>query len=209
VLLFAALLGLTAGPPSSNGTVTFREHAPKQTRVTWVHDNAMSPQHYLPETEPPGVAIFDYDNDGCMDLLLVNTGDAVFYHPKTLHHHALYRNNCDGTFTDVTEQAGITGDIFAMGVAIGDYDGDGYQDIFITGFEKCVLYHNNRDGTFTDMTAASGIHPPGWSSSAVWFDYNNDGKLDLYVSQFVDYSSLKICGQAESYGGKMDNASAE
>jgi hypothetical protein len=69
-----------------------------------------------------------------------------------------------------------------MGVAIGDYDGDGYEDIFITGYEKCVLYHNNGDGTFTDVTAASGIHPPGWSSSAVWFDYNNDGKLDLFVA---------------------------
>ena len=208
-VLFAALLDFAANSGTTSGIVTFREADPKQTGVTWVHDNAMSQQHYLPETEPPGVAIFDYNNDGCMDLLLVNTGDSVFYHPKTPHHHALYRNNCDGTFTDVTEQAGIAANIFAMGVAIGDYDGDGYQDIFITGFEKCVLYHNNRDGTFTDMTAASGIHPPGWSSSAVWFDYNNDGKLDLYVSQFVDYSSLKTCGQAESYGGKMDNASAE
>lgn len=209
LIALATLLGGAAGPKSSDGTVTFREADPKQTGVTWVHDNAKSPEHYLPETEPPGVAIFDYNNDGKMDLLFVNTGDSVFFHPKTPHHHALYRNNGDGTFTDVTEKAGITADLFAMGVAIGDYDGDGYQDIFITGYEKCVLYHNNGDGTFTDVTAASGIHPPGWSSSAVWFDYNNDGKLDLYVSRFADYSSLKTCGQAESYGGKMDNAATQ
>src|SRR2546426_405679 len=118
-VLFAALLDFAANSGTTSGIVTFREADPKQTGVTWVHDNAMSQQHYLPETEPPGVAIFDYNTDGCMDLLLVNTGDSVFYHPKTPHHHALYRNNCDGTFTDVTEQAGIAANIFAMGVAIG------------------------------------------------------------------------------------------
>jgi enediyne biosynthesis protein E4 len=201
-LLFAPL-------PCSSQTVTFREAKPSQTGVTWVHDNAKSVQHYLPETEPPGVAIFDYNNDGLMDLLLVNTGESAFFHPKTPHHHVLYRNNADGTFTDITQKAAITADLFAMGVAIGDYDGDGYQDIFITGYGKCVLYHNNRDGTFTDVTARSGINPLGWSSSAAWFDYNNDGKLDLFVSQFVDYSSLRTCGQAESYGGKMDNAAVK
>ena len=190
-------------------SVTFRESDPKQSGVTWVHDNAMSPQRYLPETEPPGVAIFDYNNDGQMDLLMVNTGDSTFNHPTAPRHHALYRNNGNGTFTDVTEKAGITSNLFAMGVAIGDYDRDGYQDVFITGYEKCVLYHNNGDGTFSDVTSESGIRPPGWSSTAVWFDYDNDGKLDLYVSQFVDYSSLRTCGQADSYGGKLETAAAE
>jgi enediyne biosynthesis protein E4 len=205
-LLLSAAVTPGSSPAPASKPVTFREVNPKEIGITWVHDNAMSPEHYLPETEPPGVAIFDYNNDGCMDVLFVNTGDSAFYRPSTPHRHALYRNNCDGTFTDVTEQAGITADLFGMGVAIGDYDGDGYPDIFITGYEKCVLYHNNGNGTFTDVTAASGIHPPGWSSSAVWFDYNNDGKLDLYVSQFVDYSSLKTCGAADSYGGKLDSA---
>ncbi len=207
--VLAAALGVAALSGGADGTVTFREADPKQSGVRWVHDNAMSPQRYLPETEPPGVAIFDYNNDGNMDLLLVNTGDSSFYHPKAPHLHALYRNNGDGTFTDVTEKAGITADLFAMGVATGDYDGDGYGDIFITGYEKCVLYHNNHDGTFSDVTSASGIHPPGWSSAAVWFDYNNDGKPDLYVSQFVNYSSLRTCGQADSYGGKMEDAAAD
>jgi hypothetical protein len=199
---FLAFLLLSA-PPAPSGPVTFREADPAQSGVTWVHNNAMSDQRYLPETEPPGVAIFDYDHDGWMDLFFVNTGTAVFFHPQTPLRHALYRNNHDGTFTDVTQQAGLTADLFGMGAVAGDYDGDGYQDLFITGYEKCVLYHNNGDGTFTDVTAQSGIHPPGWSTTAVWFDYNNDGRPDLYVAQFVDYSSLRTCGAAESYGGNL------
>jgi hypothetical protein len=208
-LILAAYLGFAAGQGTPGVTVTFREADLKQSGITWVHDSGMSPQRYLPETEPPGVAIFDYNNDGKMDLLMVNAGDCVFYHPKTPRLQALYRNNGDGTFTFVSEQAGITANLFAMGVAIGDYDGDGYEDIFITGYEKCVFYHNNGNGTFTDVTSASGINPPGWSSTPVWFDYNNDGKLDLYVGQFVDYSSLRTCGQADSYGGALESASAE
>jgi enediyne biosynthesis protein E4 len=193
----------------SSGTVTFRESNPQQSGVTWVHDNAMSESRYLPETEPPGVGIFDYNNDGWLDLFLVNTGECVFFKPSKPLHHALYRNNSDGTFTDVTQKAGIRANLFGMGVAIGDYDGDGYQDIFITGYEKCVLYRNNGNGAFTDVTSASGIVPPGWSTAAVWYDYNNDGKLDLYVAQFVDYSNLRTCGAAESYGGKLEGGSAQ
>jgi hypothetical protein len=200
---------LQAAALATSGTVTFREADPAQSGVTWVHDNAMSDHRYLPETEPPGVAIFDYDNDGWMDLFMVNSGTAVFFRPRTPLRHALYRNNHDGTFTDVTQRAGITADLFGMGVAVGDYDGDGNEDLFITGYEKCVLYHNNGDGTFTDVTAGSGINPPGWSTAAVWFDYNNDGKLDLYVTQFVDYSNLRTCGAPESYGGNVQGSPAQ
>jgi hypothetical protein len=163
----------------------------------------MSPQRYLPESTGPGVAIFDYNNDGWMDILFVDYGTSVFYKPDKPLHPVLYRNNGNGTYTDVSEQAGLTADIFGHGVAIGDYDGDGYEDIFITGYGKCVLYHNNGNGTFTDVTAESGIKPTQWGSSAVWFDYDNDGKLDLFVGEFVDYSSLRVCGAAESYGGAM------
>ena len=200
---------LLAPPLATSGTVTFREADPAQSGVTWVHNNAMSDHRYLPETEPPGVAIFDYDNDGWMDLFMVNSGTAVFFRPRTPLRHALYRNNHDGTFTDVTQQAGITADLFGMGIAVGDYDGDGNEDLFITGYEKCVLYRNNGDGTFTDVTAGSGINPPGWSTAAVWFDYNNDAKLDLYVAQFVDYSSLRTCGAPESYGGNVQGSPAQ
>ena len=122
----------------------YREVSPSVSGITWVHENGRSPQHYLPETVGAGVAIFDFDNDGWMDILLVNSGPAAFYTPKTPLQFALYRNNHDGTFSDVTQKAGITTAFFGMGVAVGDYDHDGYQDIFISGVGKCVLYHNNR-----------------------------------------------------------------
>ncbi len=179
----------------------FSEVSPRETCIKWVHENGRSVNRYLPETAGPGVAIFDYNEDGRMDILFLNSGRSSFYSPGARLHHGLYRNNGDGTFTDVTQQAGITADLFAMGVAVGDYDGDGWPDIFITGFEKCVLYHNNGNGTFTDVTQASGISALKWSTSAVWFDYDNDGRLDLFVGQFADYSSNRICAQEDSYGG--------
>ncbi len=191
-------------PVMGANRVTFREVAAPESGVTWVHDNGQSKERFLPETMLPGVAIFDYDNDGWMDILFINTGDADFFHPKRPLHHGLYRTHGDGTFTDVTEKAGITANLFGMGAAVADYDGDGFQDVFITGYGKSVLYHNNGDGTFTDVTASSGINAPGWTTAAVWFDYNNDGRLDLFVSQFLDYSNLKICGVANSYGGNME-----
>src|SRR5947208_16697451 len=124
IWVLASLLAAPAPSPQ----VTFRQAPPSESGITWVHTNARSEHRYLPETEPPGVAIFDYNNDGLMDLLLVNTGESSFFHPHIRHHHALYRNNGDGTFTDLTQKAGITANLFGMGVAIGDYDGDGYQD---------------------------------------------------------------------------------
>jgi hypothetical protein len=195
------LLLATGVSGASQGT--FRKVPASESHITWKHNNAMSKDRFLPEIEPPGVAIFDYDNDGWMDILIVNSGEAEFFHPKERLHHALYRNNGNGTFTDVTEAAGIVVNIFGMGVATGDYDSDGFQDVLITGYGRVVLYHNEGNGTFQDITTKSGIHAPGWSTAGVWFDYNNDGKLDLFVSQFVDYSSLKVCGIENSYGGKM------
>jgi hypothetical protein len=193
---------LAARAPST--PVTFRQARPSETGIAWVHTNAHSEHRYLPETIPPGVAIFDYNNDGLMDILFVNTGESAFFHPAKPLRSALYRNNGDGTFTEVTEKAGLTANFFGMGVAVGDYDGDGYADFFLTGYGRSILYHNNGDGTFTDVTAQSGIKAPGWSTSAVWFDYNNDGRLDLFVAQFVDYSGLRTCGLANSYGGKVE-----
>ncbi len=201
-------------PPSPewtkvNPTPIFREVPPTESGITWVHANGRSKHRYLPETTGAGVAIFDYDNDGWMDILLVNSGSSSFFKPETPLYPALYRNNRDGTYTDVTKQAGLTTDLFGQGVAIGDYDGDGYQDIFITGIGKCVLYHNNRNGSFTDVTAASGIAASQWGSSAVWFDYDNDGNLDLFVAEFADYSNLRVCSAADSYGGATGDESGQ
>src|SRR3984957_9199247 len=186
----------------SRGSDLFRDVSPSESGVSWVHENGHSAARYLPETAGPGVAIFDYNNGGLMDIFLVNSATSAFYHPTIPLKHALYRNNGDGTFTDVTRQAGITADIYSMGIAIGDFDNDGHEDIFISGYGKCVLYHNNGNGTFTDVTAASGIAAPRWGTSALWFDYDNDGRLDLFIGEFADYSSLRVCSASESYGGE-------
>ena len=164
--------------------------------ITWVHENAMSPDRHLPETLPPGCAFLDYDGDGWMDIYLVNTGPCDFFQPSKPLKNALYKNNRDGTFTDVTDRARVPGGTFGMGVAVGDYDNDGFPDLFITAYGRCLLYHNNGDGTFTDVTAKAGVATPGWTTSAVWFDYDNDGRLDLFVCSFVDYGLSKhtSCG---------------
>jgi hypothetical protein len=174
----------------------FEEIPPSASGITWVHDNAMSPDHHLPETLGPGVAFLDYDNDGWMDIYLVNSGPCDFYKPKKPIRNALYKNNRDGTFTDVTEKAGVAGGTFGMGVAVGDYNNDGYPDIFITSYGRSILYRNNGDGTFTDVTDKAGLAAPGWTTSAVWFDYDNDGFLDLFVCSFVEYGLDKqiFCG---------------
>jgi enediyne biosynthesis protein E4 len=201
----ACILIVLLNSACSRGADLFREVQPSESGVTWVHENGHSAARYLPETAGPGVAIFDYNHDGLMDILLVNSGTSRFYHPATPLKHALYRNNGNGSFTDVTKQAGITADLYGQGIAIGDYDNDGSDDIFISGFGKCVLYHNNGDATFTDVTAASGITAPRWGTSALWFDYDNDGRLDLFVGEFADYSNLRSCPLAASYGGSADN----
>jgi hypothetical protein len=175
----------------------FEEVPSSASGISWVHENAMSAQRYLPETMGPGVAFFDYDNDGWMDIFLVNSGQADFYKPAAPLRNALYRNNRDGTFTDVTEKAGVAGGKeFGMGCAIADYDNDGHADILVTAYGRCTLYHNNGDGTFSDLTDKSGLAAPGWTTSAVWFDYDNDGKLDLFLCSFVQFSLTNnvFCG---------------
>jgi len=174
----------------------FEEVPPNVSGLNWVHDNAISPERYLPETLGPGVAFLDYDNDGWMDIYLVNSGPCDFFKPAKPIRNALYKNNRDGTFTDVTEKAGVAGGTFGMGVAVGDYNNDGFADIFVTSYGKCVLYRNNGNGTFTDVTEKAGLTCPGWTTSAVWFDYDNDGFLDLFVCSFVEYGLNKhvFCG---------------
>ena len=169
----------------------FIEVPPSASGIQWVHENAMSPSRYLPEALGPGCAFLDFDNDGWMDIFLVNSGPSDFWKPSQPVRNALYKNNRDGTFADVTEKAGVSGAYFGMGVAVGDYDNDGWPDLFVTSYGKCILYKNNHDGTFTDVTAKAGLATPGWTTSAVWFDYDNDGKLDLFVCSFVDYSGVK------------------
>src|SRR3954471_2492284 len=176
--------------------VVFAEVPSSQSKITWAHDNARSEAHQLPETCGGGGLFFDYDNDGWIDIYLVNSGPSDFFSPKTPLKNALYHNNHDGTFTDVTDKAGVAGNTFGMGAAAADYDGDGWADLYVTSYGRNILYHNNGNGTFTDVTDKAGVAAPGWSTQATWFDYDGDGKLDLFVSSFVEYSATGaiFCG---------------
>ena len=183
----AAALAFASKLRSSDAGL-FEEVPPSASGINWVHENAMSANRYLPETMGPGIAFLDYDNDGWMDLYMVNSGPSDFWTPTTAVRNALYKNNRDGTFTDVTVKAGVPGGNFGMGVVVGDYDNDGWPDILVTAYGKAILYHNNHDGTFSDVTQKAGVASPGWTTSGVWFDYDNDGRLDLFLCNFVDYS---------------------
>ncbi len=195
-LLAGALLDRRVIASTLAAAPIFEEIPPSTSGIAWTHSNAMSEMRYLPETMGPGCAFLDYDNDGWMDIYLVNSGPSDFWTPPKPIRNALYKNNRDGTFTDVTEKAGVAGGTFGMGVAVGDYNADGFPDIFVTSYGRCILYRNNGDGTFTDVTEKSGLPMSGWTTSAVWFDYDNDGKLDLFVCSFVDYgkTSHLSCG---------------
>jgi hypothetical protein len=192
---------LTGSPPEAAPPL-FLEVSPKSSGIAFVHDAAMSQRRHLPETMGAGVAFIDYDNDGWMDLYFVNSGPCDFYTPSKPAGNALYKNNRDGTFGDVTEKAGVSGGTFGMGVAVGDFDNDGWPDMFITAYGKCILYQNNRDGTFRDVTQKAGLAAPGWTTSAVWFDYDGDGRLDLFVCSFVDYSANHRVGCGNNSIGK-------
>ncbi len=164
---------------------------PSLSGINWTHTSGKSPERYLPETTGAGCAFLDYDNDGWMDIYLVNSGKCDFYDPAPPLRNALYRNNRDGTFTDVTSQAGVGAGGYGQGVAVGDYDGDGFPDIYVTQYGRSILYRNNGDGTFSDVTEKAGVAAPGWASSAAWFDYDNDGRLDLFVCQFVEFNKSR------------------
>ena len=199
----AALSGLglpfsvAAQVPSHSTEAVFEDIPPSMSGIHWVHTAGKTATKYLPETSGAGCAFLDFDNDGWMDIYLVNSGKCDLYTPPHPLRNALYRNNRDGTFTDVTEKAGVGGGGYGMGVAVGDFDNDGFPDIYITQYGQNILYRNNRDGTFTDVTAQAGVAAPGWSSSAVWFDYDSDGLLDLFVCQFAFFDPAIECKDAE------------
>ena len=194
-----AVCGLSGFVRALPAIYPFEEIPPASSGIRWVHTAGKSAARYLPETTGPGCAFLDYDNDGWMDIYLVNSGKCDFYDLSPPLRNALYRNNRDGTFSDVTEKARVAGGGYGQGVAVGDYDSDGFPDLYVTQYGRSILYHNNGDGTFTDVTEKAGVAAPGWSSSAVWFDYDNDGRLDLFVCQFVEFSKSrnKSCGPGE------------
>ena len=200
--LFFCVTAATAGPEVHFTDIT------RSTNIDFKHENSATSSKYLVETMGGGVALLDYDNDGRLDIFFTNgakiddpmpdgklpdKSDRRFW-------NRLYHQNPDGTFTDVTEKAGLTGmaqNYYPMGVAVGDYDNDGFEDIYVTGYGGNTLYHNNGDGTFTDVTKRTGVVAGGWSASAGFFDYHNDGNLDLLVTRYVDWSfrNNRYCGE--------------
>jgi len=162
----------------------------KSAGITFVQDSTETEEKYYLETMGTGVAWLDYNQDGLMDLYFVQSGATDAYKPANPLRSALYRNNGDGTFTDVTGKAGLGGEgHYGQGVAVGDFDNDGYPDLYVTGYGRAILYHNNGDGTFTDVTAKAGVADEGqWSTSAGWFDYDKDGWLDLVVTNYLNWT---------------------
>jgi hypothetical protein len=159
-----------------------------QAGIHFTHNNGAFGKKYLPETMGPGCAFIDYDNDGWPDILLIN-GENWPGHSGPQTTPKLYHNNHDGTFTDVTAKLGLAIPMFGMGVAVGDYDNDGYDDLFLTALGQSHLFHNNGNGTFADVTKAAGfLGPNEFSTSAAWVDYDRDGKLDLAVANYVQWS---------------------
>jgi hypothetical protein len=188
--------------PAALSQISFENRQPR-SGVDFVLDNGTTPD--MPEIDSivGGVALLDYDNDGYLDIFLTNAARI----PSLVKdgpgfYNRLYHNNHDGTFTDVTTKAGVAGVGYSVGAAVGDYDNDGWPDIYITGVNQNTLYHNNRDGTFTDVTAKAGLTgvlPDGrkpWSVSAAWIDYDNDGLLDLFVANYLKWTpeTSKVCG---------------
>lgn len=179
---------ITAGGFIESGTVYFEDASISSHLATWQHVMGTKHKKYILETDGSGVGLIDYDNDGWLDIYLVNgsTYDALSGKSKPPH-AALFHNNHDGTFTDVAGKAGVTNDRWGFGVAVGDYDNDGWPDIFVCNFGKDRLYHNNHDGTFTDTAEKAGVTLGNWSDGATWGDYDGDGRLDLFVSGYVHY----------------------
>ena len=190
---------ITAGGFVDKGTVVFEDATKAAGLSGWQHVMGSKQKKYILETDGSGVGLIDYDNDGWLDIYLVNgsTYDALSG-KRTPPHAALFHNNHDGTFTDVAAKAGVTNDRWGFGVAIGDFDNDGWPDIFVANFGKNRLYHNNHDGTFTDVGEQAGVTLGNWSDGATWGDYDGDGRLDLFVTGYVHYD---VAHQPESQSG--------
>lgn len=188
-VLCPSLFFLTSLAPKVSANIAFVEIT-QSAGIRFVHDNAASEEKYLIETMGSGCGWIDYNGDGLMDLYLVNGTATQVHKTETTPTSSLYRNNGDGTFSDVTEQAAVgTAGLFGMGIAVGDYDNDGLQDLFVAGYDRSILYRNNGQEGFSDETTLAGVSNAGrWGSSAAWFDFNRDGLLDLIIANYVDWT---------------------
>ena len=191
---------ITAGGFVDKGPVIFADISKQSGLASWSHVMGSPQKQFILEADGSGVALLDYDNDGWLDIYLVNGSTFDALDGKTTSPHAaLFHNNHDGTFTDVAAKAGVTNDRWGFGVAIGDFDNDGWPDIAVTNYGKNRLYRNNHDGTFTDVAEKAGITLGNWSSGVTWGDYDGDGKLDLFISGYIhfDRAHLPISGSKD------------
>src|SRR5207244_2043493 len=183
---------ITAGGLVDSGPVIFQDVAKEAGLTSWHHEMGTAQRQFIIDTVGSGVALLDYDNDGWLDIYLVNgsTYDAESGKAPSPH-AALFHNNHDGTFTDVALKAGVTNDRWGFGVAVGDYDNDGWPDLYVTNFGKNRLYRNNGDATFTDVAEQAGVAVSGktpiWTTAAAFGDYDRDGNLDLFVAGYLKF----------------------
>ena len=185
---FALMCALLLVGAAHAQRIQFRDITAKAS-IKFVHNNGAFGKKYLPETMGPGCAFIDYDNDGWPDIVLVNGEDWPGHAKLGATTLKLYHNHHDGTFTDVTRKAGLALPMYGLGVAVGDYDNDGFDDLFITALGQSHLFRNSGNGTFNDVTKAAGLWGPNeFSTSAAWIDYDRDGKLDLIVANYVQWS---------------------
>ena len=188
---------ITAGGFVKTGPVVFKDISEQAGLTKWTHKMGTPQKPYILETIGSGVALLDYDHDGWLDIYMVNgsTYDALDGKAEPPH-AALFHNNHDGTFTNVAEQAGVTNDRWGFGVAVGDYDNDGWPDLYVANYGKNRLYHNNHDGTFTDVAETAGVTLGNWSTGPSFGDYDGDGRLDLFVPGYIhwDMNNLPQAG---------------
>src|SRR3984893_14037091 len=186
-----ASTGTGAAPAARpSGAIEFTD-VTSEAGIHFKHNTGAFGKKYLPETMGSGVCFLDYDNDGWQDIFFVNSTDWPGHTSATKSVPALYHNNHDGTFTDVTPQAGLAIETYGLGCAVADYDNDGFDDIYLTTVGSNHLFRNLGNGKFSDVTFRAGVADPGFSASAVWFDYDNDGKLDLFVTHYIEWSVEK------------------
>jgi hypothetical protein len=181
---------ITAGGFVKTGPVVFMDVAKLAGLTTWHHTAGTPEKKFILEAKGPGVALLDYDNDGWLDIYLVNGSTYKALDGKeSPPQAALFHNNRDGTFTNVAAKAGVTNDRWGYGVVVGDFDNDGWPDIYVTNYGKNRLYHNNHDGTFTDVAEHAGVALGTWSTGATFGDYDGDGRLDLFVAGYIHYDN--------------------
>ena len=198
LLITVVVQGVIDPPVKADTGVQFVD-VTQEAGIHWTHSDGRSGQKYFMETLGSGAAFFDYDADGDADLYFVNGAPLPGYVAKEIPTNCLYQNNGDGTFTDVTEKAGVGDTGYGHGCAVGDYNNDGQLDLYVTNYGTNRLYRNNGDGTFTDVAGVAGVTEPRWSSSCAFADYDRDGHLDLYVVNYIvfDIDENPWCGLKE------------